>query len=175
MQRYLEAEDKKMRDREAEFNLRLKKIQEKMDAMADTVVRNENEKRLREEKRLLQLQHEKDMREMRQERENRQRKYEMNLNINKYLVNQMDERKQKHKEILEHDHDMQVQLLQKNRQQQEEDNRKMEEYKKNLLRNKDFQLKQAEDKKNALNLEMNTNEEKMNKELLQSLRQRNMI
>jgi len=62
-----------MRKREAEFELRMKKIQDKMDAMADTVVKNENEKRLKEEKRIYQLQHEKDMQDMIVEKERKQR------------------------------------------------------------------------------------------------------
>lgn len=52
MRKQIEYEDQKMRKREAEFELRMKKIQDKMDAMADTVVKNENEKRLKEEKRI---------------------------------------------------------------------------------------------------------------------------
>jgi len=51
----------------------MKKIQDKMDAMADTVVKNENEKRLKEEKRIYQLQHEKDMQDMIVEKERKQR------------------------------------------------------------------------------------------------------
>lgn len=54
-----------------------------MDAMADTVVRNENEKRLREEKRLLQLQQEKEMNDLKEERERKLRILEQNININK--------------------------------------------------------------------------------------------
>lgn len=73
MRKQIEYEDQKMRKREAEFELRMKKIQDKMDAMADTVVKNENEKRLKEEKRIYQLQHEKDMQDMIVEKERKQR------------------------------------------------------------------------------------------------------
>jgi len=73
LRKQIEYEDQKMRKREAEFELRMKKIQDKMDAMADTVVKNENEKRLKEEKRIYQLQHEKDMQDMIVEKERKQR------------------------------------------------------------------------------------------------------
>jgi len=44
-----------------------------------------------------------------------------------------------------------------------------------LHNNKDFILKQAEDRKNAEFREMNPHEEKLNKDLLRSLKGRNMM
>lgn len=82
MKKYLEAEDKKLKDREKDFAKRLKKIQDKMDCMANTVVRDENEKRLKEEKRVLQLQEEKELNDIRTERERKQKIFEHNININ---------------------------------------------------------------------------------------------
>jgi hypothetical protein len=41
MQKYIEIEAQKQKDREADFQVRLKQIQDKMDRMADTVVRND--------------------------------------------------------------------------------------------------------------------------------------
>ena len=52
---YLAEERRKEKHREDEFAARMKKIQDKMDRMADTVVRNEKEKIIAEERRLLQL------------------------------------------------------------------------------------------------------------------------
>jgi len=75
-------EDKKMRVRQDEFDNRMKKIQEKMDLMSNTVVWNENEKRLKEEKRLLQIQHDKDIQDMIVERERKQRTLNQNIHTN---------------------------------------------------------------------------------------------
>lgn len=72
-----------MRQREAEFAARLKKIQDKMNAMAETVVKDENEKRLNEERRILQLQMQKDMQDLKDEREKKQRLFETNINVNR--------------------------------------------------------------------------------------------
>jgi len=41
MQKYIEIEAQKQKDRESDFQVRLKQIQDKMDRMADTVVRND--------------------------------------------------------------------------------------------------------------------------------------
>lgn len=71
-----------MRVRQDEFDNRMKKIQEKMDLMSNTVVWNENEKRLKEEKRLLQIQHDKDIQDMIVERERKQRTLNQNIHTN---------------------------------------------------------------------------------------------
>jgi len=61
----------------------MKRIQEKMDAMADTVVKNEKEKILKEERRLLQYQQEKDRKDIEDEKERKERIREQNKEINK--------------------------------------------------------------------------------------------
>jgi len=53
---YIAEEERKDQMRQEQFNTRLKKIQDKMDRMADTVVKNEREQIIAEEKRILQLQ-----------------------------------------------------------------------------------------------------------------------
>ena len=110
-----------MKRREEEFAARLQKIQDKMNAMADTVVKNENEKRIREEKRLLLLQQEKDLRDAEEERLRKERIKRENLNINKYLMNQMDERQRKKLEEQNRDKEIQSNLLAKNEQKRQED------------------------------------------------------
>lgn len=55
----MENEERLQRQRETEFRNRLDKIQAKMSKMADTVVKNERDKQLKEERRLLALQTEK--------------------------------------------------------------------------------------------------------------------
>jgi len=82
MEQYIANEDRKMKQREKEFAERLQKIQDKMNAMADTVVKNENEKRLKEEKRLLILQMEKAERDAKDERDRKIRIFNQNLEIN---------------------------------------------------------------------------------------------
>jgi len=71
-----------MKQREEDFAKRLKKIQDKMNAMADTVVRNDNEKRIMEERRIMQLQMEKEMKDLQDERDRKQRLYLNNINVN---------------------------------------------------------------------------------------------
>lgn len=113
-----------MKRREEEFAARLQKIQDKMNAMADTVVKNENEKRIREEKRLLLLQQEKDLRDAEEERLRKERIKRENLNINKYLMNQMDERQRKKLDEQNRDKEIQSNLLAKNEQKRQEDEQK---------------------------------------------------
>lgn len=175
MQDYIENEDRKMRQREREFEERLQKIQDKMNKMADTVVRNENEKRLKEERRLLQLQHDKEEREIREERERKIRAFEQNVQINKYLMDQMNQRQEQKQRDLQRDKELQHNLLEKNRRLKEQDDSKNAQYHEELRRNRDFVLKQAEDKRTAPKLEMDPREQKLNKDLLSSLKQRNMI
>lgn len=50
---YIKNEEIKTKLREDEFKMRLNKIQAKMDKMANTVVKNENERKLKEELKLL--------------------------------------------------------------------------------------------------------------------------
>lgn len=50
---YVKNEEKKTKLREEEFQLRLNKIQAKMDSMANTVVKNERERLLKEELKLV--------------------------------------------------------------------------------------------------------------------------
>jgi len=68
----MENEKRLQQHREAEFKKRLDNIQAKMSKMADTVVKNEKEKQLKEERRLLALFNEKERRDQ-QEEERRRR------------------------------------------------------------------------------------------------------
>jgi len=67
----MENEKKLQMQREAEFKKRLDKIQAKMAKMADTVVKNEKEKQLKEERRLLALFNERAKREQEEEEQRR--------------------------------------------------------------------------------------------------------
>lgn len=125
MQRYIVNEDRKMHQREVEFQERIKKIQDKMNAMADTVVKNENEKRLKEERRLLQLQAEKEARDIQDELSRKDRIRRENKEINNYLMAQMEERKQRKIDNFVKDKEMQHALLDKNRQLKENDEVKL--------------------------------------------------
>lgn len=93
MQKYIEIEAQKQKKREDDFQGRLKQIQDKMDRMADTVVRNDKEKMIAEEQRLLQLQAEKEMREIQEERERKTKILEHNRMINMHLCDQIDQKK----------------------------------------------------------------------------------
>jgi len=65
----MDNEEKLQQQREREFKQRLDKIQAKMSKMADTVVKNEREKQLKEERRLLALQTEKEKRDLQEEQD----------------------------------------------------------------------------------------------------------
>jgi len=68
----MENETRMQQQREAEFKKRLDKIQAKMAKMAETTVKNEKEKQLKEERRLLAMFNEKERRD-KQEEERRMR------------------------------------------------------------------------------------------------------
>lgn len=91
---YLAEEEKKEKMRQDQFNDRLKRIQDKMDRMADTVVKNEREQIIAEEKRILQLQLEKEDRMTADEQMKKLSVMEKNKMINKQLAVQMDEKRQ---------------------------------------------------------------------------------
>jgi len=74
----MENEEKMQRQREAEFNKRLEKIQAKMSKMADGVVKNAKEKELKEERRLLALQTEKERMEIQDEKDRKNRQVNQN-------------------------------------------------------------------------------------------------
>lgn len=124
MQRYIEIEAEKQKKREDDFQGRLKQIQDKMDRMADTVVRNDKEKMIAEEQRLLQLQAEKEMREIQEERERKTKILEHNRMINMHLCDQIDQKNQKKQELKNDDIRMQEELLADNRRKQAQDDNK---------------------------------------------------
>jgi len=74
----MDNEEKMQRQREAEFNRRLEKIQAKMSKMADGVVKNAKEKELKEERRLLALQTEKERMEIQDEKDRKNRQVNQN-------------------------------------------------------------------------------------------------
>lgn len=137
MVKYIEIEALKQKKREDDFQVRLKMIQDKMDRMADTVVKNDYEKRIAEEQRLLQMQAEKEMREVQEERERKTKILEHNRMINIHLVDQMDQKTQKKQALKNEDIRMQEELLENNRRKQEADDYKRSMYKSNLHMNKD--------------------------------------
>jgi hypothetical protein len=137
MVKYIEIEALKQKKREDDFQVRLKMIQDKMDRMADTVVKNDYEKRIAEEQRLLQMQAEKEMREVQEERERKTKILEHNRMINIHLVDQMDQKTQKKQALKNEDIRMQEELLANNRRKQEADDYKRSMYKSNLHMNKD--------------------------------------
>jgi len=63
----MDNEERLQQQREREFKQRLDKIQAKMSKMEDTVVKNEREKQLKEERRLLALQTEKEKHDLQEE------------------------------------------------------------------------------------------------------------
>lgn len=73
IQQMMENEERLQRQREAEFKARLDKIQAKMAKMADTVVKNEKDKQLQEERRLLAMQTEKERRDLQDEQSRKHR------------------------------------------------------------------------------------------------------
>jgi len=77
----MENEERLQQQRELEFKQRLDKIQAKMAKMADTVVKNEHEKQIREERRLLAMQTEKERRDMQEEQERKNRILSQNQHI----------------------------------------------------------------------------------------------
>jgi len=137
MQKYIEIEAQKQKKREDDFQGRLKQIQDKMDRMADTVVRNDKEKMIAEEQRLLQLQAEKEMREIQEERERKTKILEHNRMINMHLCDQIDQKNMKKQELKNDDIRMQEELLADNRRKQELDDNKRSMYKQNLNMNRD--------------------------------------
>lgn len=115
------------------------------------------------------------MREIEEERERKAKILEHNRMINVQLMDQMEQKAKKKQDLKDEDRKMQETLLNNNRIKQSEDDIKRSNYKNSLHKNKDQVLKQAEDKKNAEFREMNSNEEKLNRDLLGSLKVRNMI
>lgn len=91
----VENEEKIQRQRENEFKARLDKIQKKMATMADTVVKNERDKRLSEERRLLALQSEKERVELEEETKRKNKQITQNRMVQNYLNNQMEFKKEK--------------------------------------------------------------------------------
>lgn len=74
----MENEEKLQRTREMEFNQRLARIQAKMSKMADTVVKNNRDKELKEERRLLALQTEKERQDIEDEKNRKNRIFNQN-------------------------------------------------------------------------------------------------
>lgn len=92
--------------------------------MADTVVRNDREKMIAEEQRLLQMQAEKEMREIEEERERKSKILEHNRMINLQLMDQMEQKVQKKQNLKDDDFKMQTDLLNDNRMKQDADDLK---------------------------------------------------
>jgi len=147
MLKYKKEEELKQLKREEEFAVRLKKIQDKMNAMADTVVRNENEKRLKEERRILELQMEKEKKDMLEERDRKSRILNQNVNVNKYLMDQMEQKKETKIKLKHEDKLLQERLLNDIKIKQELDDEKARTHKESLNYNREFILKQASEKK----------------------------
>lgn len=172
---YIAEENKKANLREEQFNLRLKKIQDKMDRMADTVVRNEREQILAEEKRLLKLQMEREERLQADAYIKKIQTLEHNKMVNKQLTVQMDEKlkvkeeqikaDKRYKHMLQNEHDI-IELKEQNKKQ---------EHQNSLMDNKNYILSQQEQRKMQINREMNENEERLNKTFINKLDKRNMI
>jgi len=127
MQKYIENENNKLQQREKEFSTRLQKIQDKMNAMEDTVMRNEKEKSLKEEKRLLMLQQEREQREIKAEIERKKHAYEQSIQVNEILSKQMDEKNRKKQEEIQRDIDQQNALLHKNDMLRENEDKKKQQ------------------------------------------------
>lgn len=81
IQEMMDNEERMQRQRELEFKTRLDKIQAKMSKMADTVVKNERDKQLKEERRLLALQSEKEKRDIAEENNRKNRILNQNVMI----------------------------------------------------------------------------------------------
>lgn len=175
MRKYIQNEDDKLAHRDREFKNRLDKIQENMDHMAETVVQNERDKRLQEERRLLDLQNKKAIEDSREEEARKERIRLQNIEINKYLQHQMEERVERKHSNVNHDKELQIALLEKNNKMLEEDKKKNNSQKQSLLKNKEFLVQQAETKKNAIDRDMDEREVKINKDLLNDLKVRNLI
>lgn len=124
MRKYIQNEDDKLAHRDREFKNRLDKIQENMDHMAETVVQNERDKRLQEERRLLDLQNKKAIEDSREEEARKERIRLQNIEINKYLQHQMEERVERKHSNVNHDKELQIALLEKNNKMLEEDKKK---------------------------------------------------
>lgn len=89
LKQMMQNEEEKERKREAEFKTRIDKIQAKMSKMADTVVKNERDKQLKEERRLLALQTEKERRDLQEEQDRKNRLLNQNRHVQSFLSTQI--------------------------------------------------------------------------------------
>jgi len=116
IQEMIENEEKLQKQREKEFKGRLDRIQAKMSKMADTVVKNEREKQLKEERRLLAMQNEKERRDAEEERSRKMRLMNQNLEVQEHLKEQMEIKQRLKLEEKQHDKQLYDKVLCQNRQ-----------------------------------------------------------
>lgn len=120
-------EEKLQRQRESEFKARLDKIQAKMSKMADTVVKNQRDKELREERRLLALQTEKERADLTEENNRKNRIMNQNQMIQDYLKKQMDDKQENKVKEKQNDKSLAERMIQKTRNDLDEEERHHQE------------------------------------------------
>mmetsp|Transcript_61885 Transcript_61885/g.52435 ORF Transcript_61885/g.52435 Transcript_61885/m.52435 type:complete len:269 (+) Transcript_61885:509-1315(+) len=136
-EKYLAEELRKQKKREDEFEERLRRIQDKMDKMADTIVKKDKIKIVAEERRLLQLQMDRNLKLLKEEQEKKQFMFQQNKIINEQLVDQMDEKQRLKNDQVKADKRFKDKLIAEINDKESLDEIRRQEHKISLMNNKD--------------------------------------
>mmetsp|Transcript_20437 Transcript_20437/g.16883 ORF Transcript_20437/g.16883 Transcript_20437/m.16883 type:complete len:280 (-) Transcript_20437:135-974(-) len=174
IQEMMEREEALQRKREAEFQIRMDKIQKKMEGMGG-VFSDAKEAELRDERRIMALQMEKDRKDIEIERQRRQQKYNQSQMVNSYLKKMVVDREDKKIDQKRIDKE----LFENNKRNLELENLKEEEKQKKkheeLVKNYDVVKDQMAMRESTRPRHMNENEVGINRDLLGEMKKRNII
>jgi hypothetical protein len=167
--------EKQEADRLNEFKAREHRAQEFMNRMADTVIKNMDERQRDEDDKIRRYEMEKEMRErMEDEKKYNRVKTEQSI-MRDFLAKQMDEKR--HRENLEKalNDEQAVMWKQDHRNYNEEERRLNDKINKINKENADFLKKQMDDKNAKARAKMNKQEFLLNKPLLKEINEKKRV
>lgn len=161
--------EKQEQDRANEFKAREQRAQEFMNRMADTVIRNMDDKQREEDDKIRRYEMEKELRERMDDERRMQKVRQEQARMRDFLNKQMEEKK--HRENMEKAlNDEQANMWRIDlRNYTEEERRLMDKINKINKENADFLKKQMEDKTGKVKAKMNKQEFLLNKPLLKEI------
>lgn len=167
-QEYTRMLEKQEQDRINEFKAREQRAQEFMNRMADTVIRNMDDKQREEEDKIRRYEMEKEMRERLEDEKRMKKLKDEQRRMREFLAKQMDEKK--HRENMEKalNDEQAVMWKQDQRNYTEEERRLHDKINKINKENADF-LKRQMDDKHSKGIKMNKQEFLLNKQLLREI------
>ena len=157
------------KDRAKEIAERERRAQEFMGRMADTVLKDKDQKDREEEQKIRQYEMEKEMEDKRQDEKAMKKRQEEKKRMREFLAKQVEDKKRKEK-IEKELNDEQANMWEIDRKNQEAEEERINNKIKSINKeNAEFLQKQMEEKEEARKGKMNMNEFLLNKQLLKGI------